>query len=72
MSCQLHDIRIGESALILAVDLGEKERLRLESMGILPGVEVSILAKGTGPIIVVAGDSRVMIEHEIASKIIVI
>ena len=72
MNGQLHTAQIGEPTLVLAVDLEEKERLRLESMGILPGVEVSILAKGSGPLIIMAGDSRVMIEQEIARKIIVV
>lgn len=72
MSSKLHDFQVGESALVVAVDLEEKERLRLESMGILPGVEISILAKGIGPLIVAVGEARVMVEQNIAEGIIVV
>jgi|GEM_PF-4158845 len=72
MSTPLHDSQAGESSLVVAVNLEEKERLRLESMGILPGVEISVLTKGLGPLIVAVGDSRVMVERNIAKNIIVV
>ncbi|MDL2259551.1 ferrous iron transport protein A [Deltaproteobacteria bacterium OttesenSCG-928-K17] len=72
MSSKLHDFQVGESTLVIAVNLEEKERLRLESMGIMPGVEISILARGVGPLIVTVGEARVMVEQEIAEGIIVV
>jgi len=72
MSGQLLAFKANEPALVLAVNLEEKQRLRLESMGILPGAEISILAKGVGPLIVAVGESRVMIEQDIAANIIVV
>jgi len=72
MNGQLREFEIGRAALVVAVDLSEKERLRLESMGILPGVEISVLARGAGPLIVAVGDSRVMIEADIAERILVV
>lgn len=72
MSSQLLEFNIGQPMLVLAVNVEEKQRLRLESMGILPGVEISVIAKGAGPLIVAAGESRVMIEEDIAKNIIVV
>jgi len=72
MSSQLQEFQVGEPALILAVNLEEKERRRLESLGVLPGAEISVLARGLGPMIVAVGDSRVMIEQDIAENIIVV
>jgi Fe2+ transport system protein A len=72
MSSQLLDFKVGEPTLVVAVNVEEKQRLRLESMGILPGVEISVVAKGVGPLIVAAGESRVMIEEDIAKDIIVV
>ena len=57
--------------MILAVDVEEKERARLESLGLLPGVEINILARGAGPLLVAVGESRVVIERDIADGIIV-
>ena len=72
MSTRLSDFQVGVPTLVVAVELNEKESLRLESMGLLPGTEISILAKGVGPLIVAVGETRVMVEQDVAEKILVV
>lgn len=72
MSQRLENCQIGDSILVTAVDLKEKERRRLESMGILPGAEISVLARGSGPLLLSVGDSRVVLERMVARNIIVV
>ncbi len=67
----LQDIKTGEKALVIAVDAPEAERGRLESMGILPGVEVGVLADNGGPILVSVGDARMAVERKLAAMVIV-
>lgn len=75
MGGQLPEFNIGVAVMILAINpsgkISEKERLRLESMGILPGTEISILTKGAGSLIVAVGDSRVILQREVAENIVV-
>jgi len=61
----------GENAFVIAVDAGSKARTRLESLGIIPGVEVDVLSNGNGPMLVSVGESRVMVEKGIAEKVLV-
>lgn len=72
MSSNLQNFQVGQSTLVIAVNLDEKERMRLESMGIMPGVEIKILAKGIGPLIVAVGEARIMVEQNIAEGVIVV
>lgn len=67
----LKGVGAGENAFILAVDAGAKARTRLESMGIIPGVEVDVLSNTSGPMLVSVGESRVMVERGIAEKVLV-
>ncbi|QJB56946.1 FeoA family protein [Pseudodesulfovibrio sp. zrk46] len=67
----LKTVETGDSVLVLAVDAGTKARTRLESLGIIPGVEVDVLSNTNGPMLVSIGESRVMVERGIAEKVIV-
>ncbi|WP_272699596.1 FeoA family protein [Desulfovibrio sp. Fe33] len=67
----LKSLAEGEIALIVAVDAGVRARTRLESLGIIPGVEVDVLSNGFGPMLVSVGQSRVMVERGIAEKVVV-
>ena len=71
MSNTLNTISSGETAFVIAVDAGEKARVRLESMGIIPGTEVSVLTNENGPLIVSVGEGRVMVERGVAEKVLV-
>ena len=75
MRKQLHEIKVGMPAIILAINKNVesncKEMKRLESMGIIPGVKISVLTKGEGPMVVAVGDSRVIIEPDVAANILV-
>ncbi len=61
----------GGAALVLAVDAGAKARARLESMGIIPGIEVDVLNNGSGPLIVSVGEGRIMVERGVAARVLV-
>jgi len=68
----LRSVGIGENAFVIAVDAGIRARTRLESLGIIPGVEVDILSNGSGPLLVSVGESRIMVERGIAEKVVVV
>ena len=68
----LHQVGGGRTVLIVAVDAPEKERKRLESIGVVPGVEVGILADNGGPILVAIGESRLAIERDLAGMVQVV
>ncbi|GAB7024410.1 FeoA family protein [Salidesulfovibrio brasiliensis] len=61
----------GETALVLAVQGGLKVRARLESLGIMPGVQVDVLNNGRGPLIISLGEGRLMLERGVAGKVLV-
>lgn len=68
----LHDAPKGQPLFVLAVEADEPERKRIESLGIFPGGEVSILASGHGPILLAVGEGRVALERELALKVVVV
>jgi ferrous iron transport protein A len=67
----LKSVVAGENAFVVAINAGCKARTRLESLGIIPGVEVDVLSNGNGPMLVSVGESRVMVERGIAEKVFV-
>lgn len=67
----LQSLAAGENAFVVAVAAGFKARTRLESMGIIPGACVDVVANSNGPMIVSVGEGRVMVERGIAEKVIV-
>lgn len=67
----LKSVEAGGNAFVVAVDAGSKARARLESLGIIPGVEVDVLNNSAGPMLVSIGESRVMVERGIAEKVLV-
>lgn len=67
----LAGVASGETAFVVAVDAGFKARTRLESMGIIPGIEVDVLNNGSGPMIVSVGEGRLIVERGVAEKVLV-
>ena len=67
----LKSVGAGENVFVIAVDAGMKARTRLESLGIIPGVEVDVLSNGNGPMLVSVGEGRVIVERGIAEKVLV-
>lgn len=62
----------GESAFVVALDAGHSATARLESLGIIPGIEISVLTNNNrGPLLVAVGHGRVVVERGIASKVLV-
>ena len=67
----LKSVAPGQSVYVVGIDAGRKARTRLESMGIVPGVEVGVLSNGNGPMLVSVGEGRIMVEGGIAQKVLV-
>ena len=67
----LKSVEAGENVFVVAVDAGMTARTRLESLGIIPGIEIYVLSNTSGPMLVSVGESRVMVERGIAEKVIV-
>lgn len=67
----LRAVGAGHTVIVLAVDAPEAQRQRLESIGVLPGVELDVLADNGGPILVAEGQARVAVERALAATVIV-
>lgn len=67
----LQTVGTGQTVFVLAVNAVEAELQRLESIGVLPGVELDVLADNGGPILVAVGEARVAVERELAASVIV-
>ena len=67
----LRAVGAGHTVIVLAVDAPEAQRQRLESIGVLPGVELDVLADNGGPILVAVGQARVAVERALAATVIV-
>jgi ferrous iron transport protein A len=68
----LADVPSGERVRIEEIRAGRTLRGRLMSMGILPGVEVTVLTAGRGgPVIVAQNDCRIALGMGMSSRIIV-
>lgn len=62
-----------EGKTLLIKKTGGKEDCRkfLESLGLVPGATISIISKISGNIIIQVKESRIAVNKELASKIIV-
>ncbi|WP_243546992.1 FeoA family protein [Pseudodesulfovibrio tunisiensis] len=61
----------GNSVMVVGVDAGRRACLRLESMGIMPGILLEVVSNGHGPMIISTGEGRIMVERGIAEKVLV-
>lgn len=72
-SIKLTDSYSGSVVRIEKISGGDKLRDKLLSMGVLPGKEIEILSKRkNGPVIVKINDTRIVIGHGMASKILIL
>jgi len=69
---KLTDIKARTKVRVLKLSGGERFKDKLLCMGILPGHEIEVLSsQNKGPVIVKVNDTRVVIGHSMAEKIIV-
>jgi Fe2+ transport system protein FeoA len=62
----------GRRVRLRSVNAGEECRGRLAAMGLVPGVEFEVLSNVfKGPVILMVGESRIMLGREMAQKIVV-
>lgn len=72
MTCRsLQVLSPGESCCVVDVAAAGAERGRLESLGIVPGAEISVLSHGHGTLLLAIGASRVAVEHAMADFVYV-
>lgn len=68
----LTDIKSGTRVKVLKLSGGERFKDKLLCMGILPGHEIEVLSsQKKGPVMVRVNDTRVVIGHSMAERIIV-
>ena len=68
---RLDILETGRIAQVIRIGRGSEAEQRLMDMGIVPGVEVELLAKHPfrGPIIIGLGNSRIALGRRLASSI---
>ncbi len=70
---KLTDSLSGSNVRINKISGGERLRDKLLSMGLLPGKDIEILSvRKNGPVIVKINDTRIVIGHGMASKILIL
>jgi Fe2+ transport system protein FeoA len=68
----LSSIDTEKKVTLIAITGGRGIKSKLYSMGLVPGVKLTVLNRnGTGPVMVAVKDSRLAIGHGMAEKIIV-
>jgi len=67
----LQEAKVGERIFVVAVNAPAAERKRLESLGITPGAEISVLADNGGPVLISVDEARLAVERELAAFVLV-
>jgi len=63
-------IQTGRRVKLVSVDAGEGLSGRLSALGLIPGAEVEVLSNTAhGPVILMIGESRIMLGRGMAQKI---
>ncbi len=66
----LTTLRPGSRAEVCGVHAGCKARCRLAALGLIPGSVLQVVANpGLGPLLLSVGESRLMVERGVASKV---
>ncbi len=69
---RLTTLRPGQKALVSKIDAGCKARVRLASLGLIPGSSLTVVANpGVGPLLLAVGESRLMVERGVADKVLI-
>ena len=64
-------VSVGETVRLVKVRAGKRLVNRLTSMGLTPGVELSIVQDTGGPLTIAVRNTRVALGHGVAHKILV-
>lgn len=66
----LTNLKSGERAEVSGISAGAKARVRLASLGLIPGSRLQVVANsGVGPLLLSVGESRLMVERGVAEKV---
>ncbi len=65
-------VESGRRVWLLGVEAGSQLQSRLAAMGLIPGVAIDVISNtGNGPLVIMVMNSRVVLGHSMACKIIV-
>lgn len=65
-------LRAGEKAEVSSINAGCKARSRLASLGLIQGAILQVITNpGFGPLLLSIGESRIMVERGVASKVLI-
>ena len=68
----LNTLKNGSRAEVSCIAAGSKARSRLASLGLIQGALLQVIANpGFGPLLLSVGESRLMVERGIATKVLV-
>ncbi len=75
-STTLHRMAVGQRGFVVALRGGHAFQQRIVSLGLSVGCEVEVMRKGgtdgePGPVVVRSGNTRLMVGHGMADKIVV-
>ena len=71
-SSALNCLKSGSRAEVVGICAGCRARTRLASLGLIPGSLLHVVANpGVGPLLLSVGESRLMVERGIATKVLV-
>lgn len=63
--CTLDGLHVGCTACLHRVTCNPVVARRLADMGIVPGIELTVLQRGGGPMLVAVGDARIALGHRV-------
>jgi len=65
-------VSAGERAKLVSINAGQGLKSRLSAMGLVPGVEITVINNGhPGPFVISVKDSKMMLGRGMAYKIVV-
>ncbi len=62
---------VGEQVRLESIESGSKLVQRLSALGLTPGVELKVVQDAGGPLLIAVRDSRVVLGHGMAHKVMV-
>jgi ferrous iron transport protein A len=72
MAIKLTNLQVGKKARVLKIDGGMNAKNKLRAMGILPGVDITVVQIiDRGPVVIKNGNTRLAIGRGMAEKVVV-
>lgn len=68
-TCPLTALPVGQPACLVCIGAGRRLKRRLASLGLTPGVELTVLQNQGGPLLIAVRDSRLALGRGMARKL---